>query len=190
MKSADDLRKEKLNARKQMTKTEAAEKSRSICRLLRQDSWVQNAETVLTYLPYGKEASLLELNQYFWQRGVRVLAPVCSKTEKGIMDAVAFTAADMANLQKTELGVFEPVGCEIVDPKEIDLVLVPGVVFAKNGGRMGHGMGYYDRFLPKLRQDAKAVGIGYELQVTDNLPLQPWDYLLDALCTEKAFFKF
>ena len=185
-----DVRSEKLLARKNLDEQEVAEKSKLICGNLLQSEWVQNAKTVLTYLPYGREASVMGLNEFFWQKGVRLLVPVCRESEKGIMDAVLFTPGDLHSLKKTKLGVLEPQNCRIEDPDNIDLVLVPGVVFDRHGGRMGHGMGYYDRYLPKLKERAKAVGIGYEIQLVDFLPRQPWDYPLDGLCTENGFYEF
>ena len=185
-----DIRAEKLLARKNLSEREVAEKSELICCNLQKSKLVQNAKTVLTYLPYGNEASLKLLNEFFWQKGVRLLVPVCRESESGIMDAALFMPEDLNNLKKTKLGVWEPKNCITEDPENIDLVLVPGVVFDRQGGRMGHGMGYYDRYLPKLKKDAKAIGIGYEIQLLDFLPRQPWDYPLDGLCTEEGFYEF
>ena len=185
-----NLRREKLTARNALTREEVENFSRKICEHLAANETVQKAKCVLTYLPYGKEVSLLPLNQFFWQRGVRLLAPVCSQTEPGIMQAAALTPAAMENLCQSSLGVLEPQTTAFADPANIDLVLVPGVVFDNSGNRMGHGKGYYDRYLPRLRADAYTIGIAYELQLTAKIPAEPWDYPLNALCTENGLRHF
>lgn len=185
-----DLRKEKLAVRKGLSREEAALKSNKICKNLLANPWVMDAKVILTYLPYGNEVSLLSLNEYFWQRSVKVLVPVCSKSQDGIMDAVELTREDLTDLEKNKLGVSEPKRGFAVEPSLIDLVLVPGVVFDTKGNRMGHGKGYYDRYLPGLKSDAKTVGIAYEVQLAANLPVNSWDYPLDALCTENQLYIF
>lgn len=76
----------------------------------------------------------------------------------------------------------------------LDLILLPGVAFTQNGGRMGHGMGYYDKYLhkyfnrfPDRRKINKTllVGLGFREQIVDDdqLPLEPFDYLLDYVVT-------
>lgn len=184
------IRQEILKKRASLSKDDVQNLSQRICKILKEQPIIQNAKTVLTYLPYGKEVSLTPLNEYFWNKNITLLVPVCSKTEQGIMDAVIFNQSDMENLSKTKLGVMEPTNCIIELPEKIDVVLVPGVVFDKKGNRMGHGMGYYDRYLAKLKPHAVTVGIGYELQITDNIPVQPWDMPLNCLCTEENFYKF
>jgi 5-formyltetrahydrofolate cyclo-ligase len=70
-----------------------------------------------------------------------------------------------------------------------DLVLVPGLCFDNRGGRLGKGLGFYDKYLavpPGL--DAFKVGLGFDVQIAQkNLVLEPHDQLLDAVLTEKRF---
>lgn len=70
-----------------------------------------------------------------------------------------------------------------------DLVLVPGLCFDTRGGRLGKGMGFYDKYLavpPGL--DAAKVGLGFDVQISQkNLSLESHDQLLDAVLTEKRF---
>jgi 5-formyltetrahydrofolate cyclo-ligase len=73
-------------------------------------------------------------------------------------------------------GIHEPQGAS-VDPATIDLVIVPGVAFTAQGGRLGHGKAYYDRFLPTTR--AFTVGACFHEQLVDELPLEPHDVVLD-----------
>ncbi len=65
-------------------------------------------------------------------------------------------------------------------------MLVPGVAFDAGFYRLGYGGGYYDRFLPRLRREALAVGVAFSLQVVDKLPRHAHDFRLDALVTERG----
>jgi 5-formyltetrahydrofolate cyclo-ligase len=73
-------------------------------------------------------------------------------------------------------GIREPRGAA-VDPATIDLVVVPGVAFTEAGARLGHGKAYYDRFLAGLA--AAKVGVCFDEQLVDELPMEPHDVWLD-----------
>ena len=69
--------------------------------------------------------------------------------------------------------------------KDIQLVLVPAIVFDRQGGRIGFGGGYFDRLLSRMPQ-AKRIGLAYADQVTaDPLPREPHDILMHSIITEK-----
>jgi len=70
---------------------------------------------------------------------------------------------------------------------DLDLVVVPGVAFDRNGHRLGFGAGYYDRLLQKLRPEVMTVGFAYGFQVVDRLPAAGHDQRLKRIITEKGF---
>lgn len=72
----------------------------------------------------------------------------------------------------------------------IDVVLLPGSVFDRQGGRLGYGGGYYDRFLAKDAPQALRIGIAFEQQVVAELPLLPHDVPLHLLVTEERLLDF
>lgn len=67
------------------------------------------------------------------------------------------------------------------------LAVIPGVAFDRQGNRLGHGAGYYDRFLahPAMARTA-LVGLAYAFQIVPALPVAPWDRPVHALCTEEG----
>lgn len=86
----------------------------------------------------------------------------------------------------------------------LDLILLPGVAFTYQGGRCGHGMGYYDKFLnehfiknPQRQTDSSQISIDAKLnqnktillglalkeQIVDEVPLETTDVLLDEIIT-------
>lgn len=72
----------------------------------------------------------------------------------------------------------------LVEPKEIGLFIVPGVVFGKNGERIGRGAGFYDRYL-KRNPEAFRVALAYDFQIVDQpIPENPWDQKVDWVIGE------
>ena len=72
---------------------------------------------------------------------------------------------------------------------DIDLVIVPGVVFDVNMARYGRGLGYYDRFLSRL-SDVKVIALAYDFQVSKKeLMLDDWDIKMDYIITEKRIIQ-
>jgi len=76
-----------------------------------------------------------------------------------------------------------------VDPSELDLVMVPGVGFTRDGARMGNGQGYYDRLLDRIRADAPLIALAYECQLFPELAVSSHDVYMDKVITEKAVYE-
>lgn len=69
-----------------------------------------------------------------------------------------------------------------IDP---DLLLVPGVAFSEDKNRLGHGEGYFDRYLASLPTKSVKVGLAYEQQVVESLPVEDHDVPLDLIVTDE-----
>jgi len=89
--------------------------------------------------------------------------------------------SDLSGLRRGAFGIPEP-GGDISKPEELELILVPGVLFDEEGFRIGFGGGYYDRFLRGL--SVPKVGVAFSFQVVRSLPREPWDVPVDILITE------
>ena len=88
---------------------------------------------------------------------------------------------------RLELGSFhieEPTGNDVVDPSEIELIVVPAVAYDRKGNRLGRGKGFYDRLLQTSR--ATKIGVGYEFQLVDEVPVEPHDQGVDIVITQNA----
>lgn len=79
-------------------------------------------------------------------------------------------------------GVREPSGDATAWLYEVDFILVPGVAFDAKGGRLGRGGGYYDRLLAGIA--APKIGLAFDFQIVDSVPLTEQDIRMDALVTE------
>jgi 5-formyltetrahydrofolate cyclo-ligase len=91
--------------------------------------------------------------------------------------------ADSA-LERHRFGVLQPrAGSPAVEPGELSLVLVPGLVFDRRGTRIGHGLGHFDRLLAGVTGRADLVGVASDAVVVPDLPCEGHDVAMDALAT-------
>ena len=77
-----------------------------------------------------------------------------------------------------QFGIGEPVGDDFSG--NIDVIIVPGVAFDRQGNRIGRGRGYYDRFLCQ-HLDVKRIGICFDFQLVDAVPTEPLDITMDEV---------
>ncbi|MGQ9693007.1 MAG: 5-formyltetrahydrofolate cyclo-ligase [Thermaceae bacterium] len=84
-------------------------------------------------------------------------------------------------------GVWEP-QTPPVDPGLLEAVVVPGLAFDWAGRRLGHGKGYYDRFLKTLPPHVLTTGLVPEALVLERLPEDPWDVRVGCLATEEGVY--
>ena len=82
-----------------------------------------------------------------------------------------------------QFGIGEPTGEEYTDLDHIDLIIVPGVAFDRMGNRMGRGRGFYDRLL-KTTPTAVKVGLAFDFQILDHIPVEPHDIRMNLVISE------
>jgi 5-formyltetrahydrofolate cyclo-ligase len=129
-------------------------------------------------------AQLLALPE--WEAARVVSTFVGVKTE--VPTLVLYRIDATSSLAPAPFGLLEPRpelrdAAHRQDPALVDLFIVPGVAFDRRGGRVGYGKGYYDGLLPKARTGVLTVGIGFDVQVVDAVPMGPADVRLVRLIT-------
>ncbi len=72
----------------------------------------------------------------------------------------------------------------VPDAAFIDVMIVPGTAFTAAGQRLGQGGGWYDRFLPGRRTDCVTIGVCFEPQLVDRIPIESHDVVLDLVVTD------
>ncbi len=179
-------RTEAYSRRRSLTEEERAAKSAAICHFLQEIPALRQAETVFSYAASAVEANLDEINQVLAEQGKRVCFPLCYSD--GIMQAVLPALNDPQAWSRGAFGIREPIleRSSVVDPEEIDVVLVPCVVFDERGGRCGHGKGYYDRFLEGISPNTPKILIAFDAQKTDEVAMEETDVRMDLVVTEKG----
>jgi 5-formyltetrahydrofolate cyclo-ligase len=142
-------------------------------------SAVRAARVVLMFWSFGSEVPTEGIARRLHSEGRRVLLPYLmgSRMEAGEL-------RDGDALVRTSYGPMEPADRRPVEPGEIDLVVAPGLAFDRDGHRIGYGVGHFDRYLVRLRDDATRVGIAFHQQVIPAIPHGPGDQRLDLLVTD------
>lgn len=98
---------------------------------------------------------------------------------------VFYAVNNPAELAPGYRGVQEPADTQqILDPSSCDLICVPGVAFDRQGGRLGRGKGFYDRYLPQVR--GCRLGVSFDVAVVPAIPMESWDVSLDMLVSENG----
>lgn len=164
-----DLREEVLCQLKQQEPKLRVSKSLKIKELVIRSPFFRRAQTVLFYLATGFEVETKDLIEESINLGKTVALPVCEPKTREILPV---RVKDLSGLTRGSTGILEPVSTpdSLVPLSAIDLVLVPGVAFDRWGHRLGRGLGYYDRFLAKLRPTTVKVGLAFDFQVIENIP--------------------
>lgn len=93
-----------------------------------------------------------------------------------------------SDVQPGKYGILEP---DIKKTEKVHnqipvLHIVPGIVFDKNGGRIGYGKGYYDRFLKTINPYSVKLALAFEMQIADKIPSYENDIPVDVIVTEKS----
>ncbi len=144
----------------------------------------RNARTVHLFVPFGSELDTRPILEDLWARKVRAVLPRVAAHRQ--LDHLAVTGWD--DLEPGAYSIPEPVApCQAVDPEGVDLILVPGVAFDRQGGRLGYGGGYYDRFLEAC--PAPRVALAFDLQMVEEVPREDHDLGVHEIITEKKNYR-
>ena len=125
----------------------------------------------------------------------KIIVPYCTEDENGDNKLGLWWMESLEEMVVGKWNILEPPKDmwgnpeKEVEPEDLDLVMVPGVGFDRDGGRMGNGQGYYDRLLEKVRPDAPLIALGYESQLFDNVLVAPHDVYMDKVVTEDAVYE-
>jgi len=181
-----ELRKYFIQKRKNLSARELAVASAQICTHLSAWPVLQEAKTVMLFYPLKYEPNILPLFGELWARGIRLVIPASLNRTEHTMQA-AYWHPDM-ELSLGSHGVMEPAFPKIAEPRDIDIIIVPGLAFDIYGGRLGFGAGYYDRFLLPLQEKSRPmVGVVLREFLLDGpLPLYDYDINMNFLCSEEG----
>lgn len=183
-KQKSSLRKRILALRRAQSSWDIEKKSDNIKGELFTFSTFDEAETILFYLAVKDEVQTEKMIEESLQKDKRVVVPFIDWQRKEILPSeIKNLAKDIKigilKIPQPKKNLYSP-----FSPASIDLVIIPGVVFDRKGNRLGFGAGFYDRFLGKLSDTTKLVGLAFELQLVDNVPSQSHDVAVDYLITE------
>ncbi len=179
------LRKQILGARDLLSASERHEKSSSAMQHFWNFPEMKHWSTLFIYVNFRSELETLELIGRCLSQGKRVAVPLVDASTVSMIPLLIEDPEK--DLVPGYYGIPEPDPQKSlrISAREIDAAVIPGSVFDIHGGRLGYGGGYYDRFLVNDAPQAKRIGLAFEMQVVESVPVQPHDQPLDILVTEK-----
>ena len=138
------------------------------------------AKTIFTYVSKDKEANTIDLITNSISLGKIVCVPLSKKNNKSLEIR---KIEELKDLKLGNFNILEPnESTKIINPKEIELLFIPGLAFGTGCERLGRGGGYFDRFL--LESKGLKVGLAYEFQIFKSLPIQKHDIKMDMIITD------
>ena len=181
----NSLRKDMLHQRKNMKTQDVNTFSHKIITTITELPQFKNFKNIMLYISFNNEVDTHSLATWCLDNGKTVIAPYCVQSQRKI---VPFEINNLTNdLTKSTFGVMEPKHNILKEATlhNIDLIIVPGVIFDIHCNRIGFGAGYYDRFLCQKSKNTVTIGIAYDYQIIDSVPTDKYDVPLDFVITEK-----
>ncbi len=142
----------------------------------------QQVDSVFSYVSVAGEPDTRQLIECAWQMGKLVAVPRIIPGPERRMEAVPIRSWN--DLVPGRMGIPEPKAeLPAIDGYKLSLAIVPCVSADRNGGRLGHGAGYYDRFLKG--QSMYKYCLCFEKMISESIPMEDTDIPMDKVFSEK-----
>lgn len=179
-----EKRKKILKILRSQSSKERVLKSQKIKEKLFRDKDFQAAKTIMFYVSKNYEVNTWSMIQDAIGLGKKVVIPATDTKEKKL---IVSEIKDLSTqLYKGAFGIYEPkkeyIGTMAVN--NIDIIIIPGIAFDKEGNRIGHGGGYFDRFLKTVPRNILTIGLAFKCQILKSIETLPWDIPVARLITE------
>lgn len=176
-----------LARRRALTAAERATHSAAICEHLATLPILQNAKRILSYMATPDEADLSAFHTRAAGEGKTLAFPVSGPDGR----MAAYVPHGPDSWEEGRFGIRSPLPecSRLMAPEELDAVILPCVAFDSQGRRLGHGGGYYDRYLPQCPHAARVL-VAFEVQRLDRITTEPTDQRTPVAVTERGLFCF
>jgi 5-formyltetrahydrofolate cyclo-ligase len=184
-----EIRKNILSIRNNLNDFEISEKSSKVTNKLISMKEFKKSETVFIYMDFKKEVKTDQIIKILFDENKQVVVPW---TDTVNTEIIPMKITNLENdLTISSFGYLEPKKENAIEVKveDIDLIIVPGVVFDEKLNRIGFGKGYYDKVLIRKRESTPAIAIAYEFQVLDEIPHEAHDVKMDFIITESNTYR-
>ena len=198
--SADEIACRKADLRKQMKKILSdihtgglhEEKSRAAADRFFSSNLYKDCDSVFAFVSFGTEISTLSLLEKLLADGKKTAVPVCRNGNLVFKRLENARPLD-AQLEKGSFDILEPLEsleeAEVLPEKTV--LLMPGLAFSENGGRLGRGKAFYDKFLAdKLSADGgftAVCGFCFDEQIIEDVPVCSTDRMVTHIVSDKRF---
>lgn len=186
-----ELRERFLKKRDSLENDEVVTMSAKVFNNLMHSSEFISANTILFYYAHKNEVDLLRGMRFALAHNQRVLLPRIDDRDEKIKLYLHEVRNLEYELERGRYGIMQPrEECAEVSVDEVDVFLIPGIVFDVSGRRLGYGYGYYDRLLARVARGKQCViGVAYQWQVLEKIHGEEHDVQVDFILTEKGLMK-
>lgn len=185
-----ELRTSYIKKRQGLSAAEVSQKSRALCDRFFASIDLSFVGTLHIYLPierFNEPDTLLIVDRLRREYPhIRIALPRVL-AESGIIESYFFDG--LHQLRENGWGIREPDSGLKVNPAEIDMVIVPLLVFDESGYRIGYGKGYYDKFLAQCRADCRKIGLAF-FGPRERIPREGHDVPLNIAVTPEETISF
>lgn len=176
-----ELRKRMLKLRDEQRPADRALWDDIIFSKLTGSSDYREAKVVFIFVSFRSEVDTHRIIRKALEDGKVVGVPKVLSKAEGMK---AFRIESMEDLAEGYFGVLEPKeGCPEIPAADIDLIVMPGAAFDREGGRIGYGGGFYDKYISEAGRGIRKVALAYRMQILDKVPMEENDMRVDAIIT-------
>ena len=187
-----ELRKRLRARRRSLSRAHQTGAARNLLAQLKSLPVFRNARKIAMYLANDGEIDPVRVMAWCWRNGIQCYVPVVIPGGRNTL--VFAEATEHTTFVENRFGIQEPVvrGHNLIDPQQLDLVLLPLVAFDTNGNRVGMGGGFYDATFGSVRETGgdrpRLIGIAHDIQRVGRIDAEPWDIPLSAVVTDAAVY--
>lgn len=139
---------------------------------------------IFIYISFNNEINTIKIIEKAFEDKKSVFIPKVYKDDKS-MKAIKLNSFN--ELKKNSMGILEPIDdSNYIEKENIDLIVVPGVVFDNECNRIGYGGGYYDRYLSDIKFKKNKIALAYDLQIVDKIECEAHDIKVDYIITNTS----
>lgn len=179
----DEIRLLMRQKRRTLSEDEVICAGNNICSQIFSFEIMDKATTVMTFISAFKEPDTQSILRTLSKQGKKIVVPISNTENFTIIPSYIDSASHLTN---GAYGIKEPTSIIPARPEDIDIAIIPGIAFGKDGSRLGFGKGYYDKFLECF--SGIKIGICYDFQIFDTLPVSKHDINMDIIVTEKRIY--
>ena len=182
IKDKTSLRSKMREKRKRISKESRHHASESICGKLTQNTKAiaQNNPVIAVYFASPSEIDLSKFIDFSLQRNAKIVAP---RWNGETYELALVKSLNDEDVRTGPMNILEPAEDNILDPEDVDLWIIPGLAFTRNGKRLGYGGGWYDRLLSRADPKSLKIGVAYDFQIVNDIPSEPHDIRIDNIVT-------
>ncbi|MFS0613870.1 5-formyltetrahydrofolate cyclo-ligase [Lederbergia ruris] len=177
------LRRKMMQDLRELDSLQYAQRSFQIGERLYQTTEWKNAQTIGITVSRFPEVDTFSIIRMAWRQGKVVTIPKSNPIQK---EMSFYQIKTFLQMEKGYSNLYEPITKEtrLFPKSEIDLLIVPGLIFTMKGDRLGFGGGFYDRFLTDYQ--GYTMALAFSNQIKEKIPTEPYDLPVQKIVTESA----